>query len=138
LRGAADTVISLTGDAKAIEVKVEDQKDAEPCPPWWCRLEPCAGSVVVVPIDGMDRLAPSIVATLDAIHRLAPEDRTSSKWLEMAEAGGVSRRSFYEAKKVLLARQDVLGGGKRGALYTLPSRQEVLHLSSRRRDGFDA
>jgi hypothetical protein len=142
LRGAADTVISLTGDARAIEIRVEDQKDAEPAPPWWCRLQPVASSVVIVPISGVDRLAPSLVATLDALHRLAAEDRTASRWAEMAESAGVSRRSFFEAKKLLLGRKDVLGGGKRGALYTFPEDDDggadVLHLRGRGRDGSDA
>jgi AAA domain/DnaB-like helicase N terminal domain len=120
LRGAADTVISLTGDAKATEVKVEDQKDAEPARPWWCQLAPCSSSVVIVPASGVERLAPSILAVMDALRTLPDEDRTASKWQAVAEEMGVSRRTFFDAKKVLLKQRAVLGGGKRGALYTIP------------------
>ena len=99
LRGAADTVISLMGDAQAIEVKVEDQKDAEAAKPWWCRLTPVGRSVVIEPVDGVDRLAPSIALTLMVLDGLPAEDRTSSKWEAVAEAAGISRRSFYQARK---------------------------------------
>ena len=117
LLGAVDTVIELGGDSRAIQVRVTEQKDAELAPPWWCRLEPVGASAVIVPTADSDVVTGAQATVLEGLSGLPPEDRTASKWQAMAEDFGVGRRTFFEAKKQLLARGRVTGGGGRGALY---------------------
>jgi hypothetical protein len=117
LLGAVDTVVELSGDPLALRVAVTDQKDAEPAPPWWCRLVAVGDSVVVELVGTADVSSASQRTVLEALTALPAEDRTSSKWQEMAAELGVSRTVFFEAKKKLLDRAVVVGGGARGALY---------------------
>lgn len=120
IRGAADTVISLVGESNAIKASVEDQKDAEELPPWWCHLVASEKSVVMTPASGVEALTGAMRTVLESLEMLPDEDRTSTKWQEMAEANGVSRAAFFTAKKELQRTQAVYGKGGRGALYTIP------------------
>jgi hypothetical protein len=117
LLGAVDTVIELSGDTHALRLAVTDQKDAEPPPPWYCRLTPVGASAVVEMLADVDVISAAQRKVLDALEALAPEDRTSTKWAEMSESGGVTRPTFYRAKQALLERRIVGGGGGRGELY---------------------
>lgn len=117
LLGAVDTVLEITGDTHALKITVTDQKDAEAPPPSWCRLERVADSAVIVPISEFDVITGAQRLVLDALELLPEEDRTASKWQQIAEEGGVSRSTFFEAKKALLIRGRVTGGEGRGSRY---------------------
>ena len=65
---------------------------------------------------------------LEALHALADDDRTTSKWREMADEHGVSKTAFYEAKRRLLDAGAVIGSGGRGALYTPTVKREEANL----------
>jgi len=119
LLGAVDTVIELSGDANAIRVAVTDQKDTETVAPWWCHLEPVGAGAVIEQVATTEMLTDTQRKTIKALRNLPTEDRTSTKWEEMAAAEGVSRRAFFMAKKALLDSREVVGGGGRGALYRL-------------------
>jgi AAA domain len=119
LLGAVDTTIELTGDSHTITVAVRDQKDAEPCPPWHCQLVPVGDSAVIVPTDGEAMVTAAQTTVLEALESLPVEDRTATKWEEMAAEAGVARRTFFRVKKALQTRGRVEGGGGRGAAYRL-------------------
>jgi RecA-family ATPase len=125
LLGAVDTVIELSGDRDAIRCEVTDQKDAEPPPPWWCQLERVGSSAVIVTVADRDVMSDTDRKVLRTLESLAPEDRTATKWQEVAdEAEGVKSTAFYQSRGRLKGQGRVAGGGRRGALYTLPSRDE--------------
>jgi hypothetical protein len=117
LLGGVDTVIELVGDPLALRIEVTDQKDADAPPPWWCRLVAVGDSVVAETVGAEDVSAGSQRTVLEALTALPAEDRTSSKWQEMAAEFGVSRTVFFESKKKLRDRGLIAGGGARGALY---------------------
>jgi hypothetical protein len=119
LLGAVDTVIELSGDHNAICVHVDAQKDAEPASDWYCQLNPASASAALTLVSDFDVVIGAQATVLDALEQLPPSDRTARRWLEVAEALGVSRRTFFRAKKALLARGRVTGDTKRGALYTV-------------------
>jgi hypothetical protein len=117
LLGAVDTVLEVTGDPRTIQVKVTDQKEGPKAAAWWCRLEPVGESAVIVPTSDIEVVGLSRNAVLDALESLPPEDRTATKWQEMAEEKGVSRATYFRTKKNLIDAGWVEGGGRRGALY---------------------
>lgn len=117
--GAVDTTIELQGDTASIHVVCTAQKDAAPFDPMFCALLPHQGSAVIHPVSAgavSDRAAGPV---LEALMELADEDRTSTKWLEQALEKGVSKSTFNRTKKALIGSGQVLGGGGRGALYTV-------------------
>jgi hypothetical protein len=56
---------------------------------------------------------------MGALEDLPTEDRTSTKWLGMAEDAGVARRTFFRVKAELLTRGWVASDGGRGAIYRI-------------------
>lgn len=119
LLGAVDTVIELTGDSHAVRCAVAAQKDAEPAEPWWCELTQVGSSAVITQADSFAVSEGAQAKVLEVLEELPDEDRTSSRWQEMAEQAGVSKRNFYRAKKALIRGCRVAGGGARGSRYTL-------------------
>ncbi len=105
LLGAVDTAIEIAGDSTAFRVAISAQKDAELIPPWWCALHPVAGSVVPVCANS-DREATA--ATLDAykvLGEIATHTGVPTSWWEKACGdAGISRPSFYRARKWLVEK----------------------------------
>jgi AAA domain len=132
LLGALDTAVELSGDPTAIKVKVTAQKDAEAAPESYMHLVPHGPSAVIVPVSGVELVTASERAVLHALEALPDEDRTATKWQQMAESMSVSRSVFYEAKKFLLVTGQVSGGSRRGARYTItPAPKEPSRTQGR-------
>jgi AAA domain-containing protein len=125
LLGAVDTAIELSGDTNALRITTTEQKDSPTPAPWWAHLEPAGNSAVLIPMEHGIGVTDQTV--LEALHALADDDRTTTKWREMADDHGVSKTAFYEAKRRLLDAGAVTGSGGRGALYA-PANQEETDL----------
>ena len=126
LLGAVDTAIELAGDTHALRITVTEQKDSPTPVPWWAHLVSAGDSAVLVPMEHGIGITDQRV--LEALHVLADDDRTTSKWRDMAEDHGVGKTAFYETKRRLLDAGAVIGSGGRCALYTPAVEQEEADL----------
>jgi hypothetical protein len=125
LLGALDTAIELSGDTHALRVAVTDQKDAPVVEPWWCQLVPSENSAVLVPMRAGDVLTETDRKILAALEALPADHRTATKWQKAAEGEGIPASSFYQGIKRLQEQNQVIGGGKRGALYAIPGEEPL-------------
>lgn len=124
LRGAADTMLELSGKSDALRFKVSKQKDAERAPDLYIRLEPIGESCVVVgsksvssSIPATDRLALTLVSS-----EISPQGLTHTEWRAACHKKGISKSTFARVLKRLVKDGFVeKTGGKdkssRGARY---------------------
>ncbi len=140
LMGAADTMISCGGDMGLLGLKCEKQKDAEPFRDISLalrsvELENGKTSCVLVPTeDVFASMAPKSdpVATkvLTALEKFEPEGATATEWERACKEAGVSRETFYDRRKKLVAAGLVKKDGEgQGARYQ-PVKSEPVSVSN--------
>jgi len=122
LRGAADTMFSLTNDGTTLTLEVTKQKDALAAPVRQLRLVPAHGSCIVEPETRDASTRPLTKSERHALHVLATaaldSPITASAWWEGAE---MKRRTFYDARARLVSLGAVEKQG-RGYVVSLTGR----------------
>lgn len=109
LLGALDAELAVRNGGDGI-ITIESTKQKDRGTPTARRfvLEPRGESVAIVPYNGHnhgDELTKKAVTALASLEAIATADGVSTAvWREKAESDGVSRSTFYEARKALLDR----------------------------------
>lgn len=125
LEGAADTMMSLSGAADALELKCDKQKDAERFAPIHLKLAPAGDSMVLAirgESDGLTR------AEREALYVLSDFDTPVpfSKWFSGIREGGVDLKTEYAVrvaiKRLLAAGLVVVEGDGHTTRYTVTQR----------------
>jgi hypothetical protein len=102
LQGAADAVFKVTGSDRRIRLENEWQKDAESAHPIAFQMVDVARSVALDPYDATVTAPESVGIVLRTLDEIAGDDGvTRSQWEEASKDAGVSRASFWRAKKFL-------------------------------------
>jgi hypothetical protein len=118
LRGAADCMISLKREQDRVTVTCEKQKDAPHFEPYSLELVRVQDSCVLVTAQKPDAVTTLIPGdpnhrALSILHASSMEDGLSTTaWLAVSE---MKERSFYKARKYLVANGYVSAAPKKGA-----------------------
>jgi hypothetical protein len=102
LLGAADAVFQITGSDRRIHLLNEWQKDAEPAGPIDFKMVDAARSVALDAYDAAVSAPESVGVVLRVLDEIAtPDGIAPGKWEEACKEAGVSRATFWRAKKYL-------------------------------------
>lgn len=117
LTASADTILFISREGDLRTVKMTKARDFALIEPFQFKLQPCEGSVVVVPADGARGMSlgsgevlPSVrnaLATLVECGMGVP--MPNARWFHVS---GLQRTAFYSAKKALLSGGYVVQDGK--------------------------
>jgi hypothetical protein len=141
LIGAADTIISCSGDINSLEIKCEKMKDAEPFKTFTLssrtvELENGRSSCVLVPFDEMVRRIESaarkrnIKTMLETLEKFGPEGASHGKWKESCVAAGMSDSTFARGLRDALKEGVMTKEGEgQGALYRV-AKSEAVSVSA--------
>jgi hypothetical protein len=137
LIGAADTIISCSGDIHSLKIKCEKMKDAEPFKEFaltaqLVELENGRSSCVLVPFDEMVSGIEStskkrnIKTMIEVLERFGPEGASHGKWKESWVESGMSDSTFARSlRDVIEGRLVDKEGDGPGARYRVAKSEAV-------------
>ncbi len=141
LIGAADTIISCSGDIHSLKIKCEKMKDAEPFKEFaltarLVELENGRSSWVLVPFDeivsgiGSAAKKRNIQTMIEVLERLGPEGASHGKWKESCLEAGMSESTYARGLRGALKEGlvDKEGDGP-GARYRV-AKSEAVSVSA--------
>lgn len=110
LLGATDAVLQVTGGDRRI--RVQNEKDAEPAAPLNFQMVDAGRSVALDAYDAAITAPESVGIVLRTLDEIASEDGIAlTNWQHACDEAGVSRATFWRAKKFLEITQQIENRG---------------------------